>query len=179
MATGQRFPPGIVEADQGCGCIPDKRCPHFNQSAAQAIRERCSDFCITERGRGSAAEGDRSVDATEPPLVLILHIGGIAITDDHQNQGILTVQEVIAQVEHRGKACVLSHADECSIQIDFKIALCAANGEYRFSCLPCFIEHKTGAVHSGGILFGGKGRSIGKGHDHIGVVRLVVPLHTP
>ena len=179
MAADQQISFGIIETHQGCACFSRIGGTYFNGSPVQVVGERSGQLCIIEGIWANTAQCYRPMDATKPPLVLILHVRGVAVADHHQDQGILPVTQVVCEVKHRRKPCVLSHADERSVEIHLQIAFRTADSNDRLACFPRFIQYKTGTVHPGGIVLGREWRSIGKGHDHIGVVWFVIPLDAP
>ena len=136
---------------------------------------------ILQIGRRSRIQIDAAVDARHPPLVLILDIAGVGPADHLADQSVHSLEiHCAGQVEFRRQPGVLAHADQPAVQIEFQIALGAADVNHHPAALPLLRRPERRAVNAGRILLRHHRRIVLERHLHIGVNRLVEkPGHRP
>jgi len=73
--------------------------PHFNSSLLEALVHYGSHLGIYHRHLGNAGKDDAPMQASQPPLVLVLDIGGIAVAYYDQGEGVTSQAYKVGHIE--------------------------------------------------------------------------------
>ena len=128
-------------------------------------------------GRGGP-QAHAAVDAAVPPLVLVLHVGGVRPAHDHRRERVaLAGPDPSGEVELGGEARVLRGAERFAVEPEHEHALGPADLEHDPSPAPSPRHRELGAVQAGRVVVGDLGRLQVEGHRNVRVDRGREALH--
>ena len=125
---------------------------------------------------GGGVHGDAALEATVPPLVLVLDPGAARpLHDRHGDRGAPAGPDVGGDVELRGEPAVGGHAHELAVDPDVRRRLGRTEPQDDAAARPVAGDGQEGPVGARRILLGHGGRLAVERHLHVRVVRQVEP----